>query len=352
MLDSDNEAGPSLESRLGVFLLKDPTLIERLPEDQGKRLDQLIEANSLEPLLYQQVEAQEAQNRVASRRISAWKLARLSAAARTAAYRNALDEIVELGTAANISIRLLLGTQVTFYLCEEPELRPVSHLKLQVPPEQVQEFSGLLKARGFGELDDLSTFSENAEHHLPPLERDGVAVTIYRRSCARLPDHDGEPFPMDHHVAQNNPEVLRGEPLLTLLVLDIFEQSFCRSLISLLDLHRVLSNLRVDWQMVERIVVRLGIERQFFCMLSILQELFNSPVDMNFLATLESSPKITPSFQTEALPLVRSLLLQYPVPFEQVRTAQGFFTGAEVAPQAQTARETQVLPRLVQRRMR
>ena len=353
MVDSEHEAdGLSLESRLGVFLLKDPTLIERLPADQGRRLDKLIEANSLEPLLYRQVEELEVQNRVTNRRISSWKMARLCAKARATSYRTALDEIVEVTTQAGIALRLLRGTQVSFQLCEEPELRPVNGLEIQTPPEDAPKLYRALQARGFEELDDLSSSASHGhgEHHLPSLDREGVTVTIFKHSCARLPDYDDEPFPMDHHDPQNNPEVLRGEPLLTLLILGIFEQSFCRALTSLLDLHRILGNLQIDWQLVGHIARDLKIEKQFFCVLTMLEELFNSPVDKKFLAELHSAPCITSHLERVALPMIRSLSLQYPVPFEEVKAAQAFFSGDGVAVGA--SRETPVLPRLVQWRLR
>ena len=259
MLDSAHDAALSLESRLGVFLLKDPTLIERLPEDQGRRLDNLVEANFLEPLLYYHLEAQEAHAEISTRRLSAWRMARICAAARAMSYRTALDEVVELCTKSNIAVRLLRGTQVAFYLCEEPELRPVTQLEIQVSSAQARETYELLKARRFEQLDDLSEIESHAGHHMPPLEREGVTVTVYSSSCAPLPDSRNDPFPMEPLPAENNPQVLRGEPLLTLLILEIFEQSFCRALTNLLDLHRVVNGLKVDWDVVLTIASRLGV---------------------------------------------------------------------------------------------
>lgn len=348
MLESAHDTEHTLESRLGLFLLKDPTVIERLPEGQGSLLDGLVEANSLEPLLYYHLEAQNAQSEVSSQRASAWKMARLCASARAMSYKNTLDEVVELCTTSEISVRLLRGTQVAFYLCEEPELRPVSQLEMQVPPHLARETYDLLKARGFEELDDLT----NAEHHMPPLEREGVTVTLFRRSCAALPEYRDDPFPMQQFPPEKNPEVLRGEPLLTLLILEIFEQSFCRGLTNLLDVHRVVSGLKIDWDVVLEIANRLGVERQFFCILSLVQELFNSPLDAGFLERLESSERITPEFQPHALSLVRSLILQFPVPFDKVQEARSYFGEPEVAAVSNNARETQVLPQLTRRHRR
>jgi hypothetical protein len=352
MLESAQDAEHTLESRLGVFLLKDPTVIERLPAGQGSLLDRLVEANSLEPLLHYHLEAQNAQSEVSSQRASAWKMSRLCATARAMSYRTALDEIVDLCTTSDISVRLLRGTQVAFYLCEEPELRPINHLEIQVPPHLAAETYELLKSRRFQELDDLSGLEARGEHHMPPLERDGVTVSVFRRSCAALPEYRDDPFPMHQFPPENNPEVLKGEPLLSLLILEVFEQSFCRALTNLLDIHRVVNGLKIDWDVVLEIVSRLGVERQFYCILSLVVELFNSPVDADFLARLEASERITPEFQPHAQALVRTLVLQFPVPFDKVQEARSYFGEPEVAAVSNNARETQVLPQLTRRSRR
>ncbi len=352
MPESTQDTEHSLGSRLGTFLLKDPTVIERLPKDQARLLDSLIEANSLEPLLYYHLVAGNEQSAVSSQRASAWKVARLCASARAMSYRSTLDEIVELCTGSDISVRFLRGTQVAFYLCEEPELRPVNHLEIQVPPHLAAETYDLLKSRRFEELDDLSGVEASAEHHMPPLEREGVAVIIFRRSCAALPEYRDDPFPMQQFPPENNPEVLKGEPLLTLLILEIFEQSFCRALANVLDLHRVVNGLKIDWDVVLEIANRLRVERQFFCILSLIQELFNTPIDAEFLTRLEACDRITPEFQPHAQRLVRGLILQFPVDFDKVREARSYFGEPEVAAVSHNALETQVLPQLTRRNRR
>ena len=113
------------------------------------------------------------------------------------------------------------------------------------------------------------------EYYLPSLDRGGVTVTIYRRSCACLPNHEKDPFPMDDAEVEHNPEVLRGEPLLILLVLKIFEASFYRSLSTLLDLHRVLTELSVDWSQLHKKITELGIRKQVYAILTLVQEIFD-----------------------------------------------------------------------------
>ncbi len=335
----------SLESRLGVFLLKDPTMIERLPSTLAKLLDKLVEANSLEPVLYHLVEENDALSTISADRLSRWKMSRLCSSARASSYRATFDELIERFTEANVPVRLLRSTQVAFYLCEDPELHPIAELELQVPLDRSVAAYKLLKSHGFNELDDLAEIAESVSHHLPRLERDGVTVTLFKRSCLGLGVDPDDPFPMLRPVAQNNPEVLRGEPLMTLLVLEIFEQCFRRALATLLDLHRVLHQLKIDWAVVSEIVARLGAERHFFCICRLLQELFDSPVDAEFLQKLEAHDSVTQEFASEALPLARRLVVTAPIPLDELRQVQGYFAAEEVH-DAELARETQVLPRL------
>ncbi len=343
MRHSDPNSVPNLESRLGVFLLKDPTLIERLPEDQGRQLDQLIQANHLEPMLYQLVEKEETHNEIRPERISSWKLSRLCATTRTAAYRAALDDIVAWCSDQGIPIRLLRGTQVTFYLCDDPSTRPVQQLELQTRVEDTQTLYRALKKGNYEEVENLTGISDGLGHYLPPLERDGVEVRICRSSCAPRPGLSIDPFPVEATAIEANPEVLKGEPLLALLALEIFERSFRCGLATLVDVYRVLTNLRVDWTVLLGIARRVAIERHLFCILTLAAEILGAPVEAQFLADLEREGKIPPQFEDRAIGLVRSLLLHFPVPLDQAQEALAFFGGAE---ETDNRLETQVLPTL------
>lgn len=339
------DTNATFQSRLGIFILKDPTVIERLSDEQAKRLDRLIEANSLQALIYAQVDALKVQNRISPRRIAAWRLARACAHARVEAFRHTLNEIVNTASEEGIPVRLLRATQVAFYLCPRPELRPLSQIEIQTPGERAEELYDCLRGKGFVVVDGASSVAD-LEYYLPSIDRDGVTVTIYRRSCARLATHEDDPFPMDDAKTEDNPEVPGGELLLILLALKIFEASFYRSLATLLDLHRALSELSMDWNELHKKITQMGVRKQLYAILTLAQEIFDSPVNADFIVRLEKDPTITAEFQANALPLIRELLLQDRVSFEDVGKAKAFFVPPTPLVTADQTQGTQVIPRM------
>ena len=77
-------------------------------------------------------------------------------------------------------------------------------------------------------------------------------------------------------------------------------------------------------------------------LIGFLRRTLDAPIDTDFLTKLEGCAAINADFETHALDLVRTLTLQYPVPFDEAKEALAYFRGA--VEDGDSARETQELP--------
>lgn len=313
-----------LQTALREILLHDPSAIEGLPAHDAEKLSRLLEANRLEALLYDRLKKKGWERSLSPVRHSAWKNASLLALGRSMAFRAAFDEILALSEERKIPVRPLRETHTAYHLYSRPELRPLVHLEVQVPPRQAQELYAALKSLRFFELENLSDASSEppTPHILPTLERDGVTVKICKRSVSDLLDAPWDSFPS----FEDGPFLQDTETLLILLCHEIASRKFCHSLALLHDLHWVLEKMKPKWRTVFQLARETNLSIELSLPLLVLRQVLGSKVDEGFLREIDEWIDWTEPRRKLLTKCASTAILLYPA---SLRIAE--FLGAQIA---------------------
>ncbi|MBI4607366.1 MAG: nucleotidyltransferase family protein [Planctomycetes bacterium] len=302
---------PALHHALRQVLLESPASLEALPQETACRLARVLEASSLEPMLYERLLARDGTGALSPARIVAWRTSRLLAEARATAYLEALGEAHELARGRGIPLRLLPAAQLAFHVYPAPELRPLASLEVQVPPHRAREMQGALKSRRFFEAEDLVEVDHASQPHLRPLERDGVVVKVYRRSTLQL-----EKAPWDEVPAapegSAGPLLLDPEPLVLCTACAMAARGFSHSLLLLHDLHVAAAALVPDWARVLRLAVDADVACEAFIALDLLESMLGPAVEPRVLRDLEEAAAARLRRVGLLRKLARRTLLEYP----------------------------------------
>ena len=265
-------------------LLGDPAAIESLPPRQASRLDRLLEANRLEPLVYHGLRSRGQEEKISPERLASWKMAYLLSVGRSLAFGEALREVLAVAGALRIPVRLLRGTQLGFFVYPSPELRPLLHLEVQTPPESAAELQVALRSRRFHEMEELWSDEACDKHRLPTLAREGVTVRIHKRPSVTATPWDGF---SDSARNLHQPRLLTAEPLLALLCQDAARQSFCHSLLTIHDMHVVVERLQPRWEKLGQIARESNLALEIHLALTLLGDVLGTPIDGEFLKEME-----------------------------------------------------------------
>lgn len=300
-----------ISTAVRTILLEDPAFLESLSRNEAARLDELFESNRLEPLLFGRLQETEGENRMSVERLARWKMAYVLSKGRSLAYGEALEEVLRVAAGIGSPLRLLRGTHLAFFVYARPELRPLSDLEVQTPPELAAELQYALRIRRFHEMEDLLRDERQGNHCLPRLAREGVTVRIHKRSTPGM-----DPAPWDgftdsaRHLLR--PRLLRTEPLIVLLSHDLASRRYCHSLLALHDLHQVVEILEPSWDDMLHVVQEAGQILETWLALRTLHDVFGSPVDCDLVSELEARSGCDGVRRQLLLKLTRSALLQYP----------------------------------------
>jgi hypothetical protein len=300
----------TLQNALRTVLLEDPTSIEHLPRLQAARLDRLLEANGLQPLLYNVLRRENRESVLSEARLSSWKSSYLLAFARGTAFEKARREIVDVGSGLGIPVRFLREAHMAFHVHPRPELRPLLEIEIQVPARQAREVHSALRSRRFFDTEPLSLTAPSPVRSCL-LERDGVLVKI--RGGPSL----DRPSPWDEIPAR--PSDLSGsiafgaEAALILHAHEMARRSFCHSLALLHDLLVLLATTAPSWSQVLSLSAGSRTLGPVYLALTILREVFGKEIDAGFLREAEGILGL-PSANGDLLrALCLSAILQRPV---------------------------------------
>lgn len=330
---------PLLSNRaeaLRTILLEDPAAIEDLPEAESTRLGRLLEANRLEPLLYDLARRTGHEGRLSPSRLSAWRMAHLCAVGRATAFREALDDILDLASARDIPVQLLPGPQLAFFVHSSPELRPLGDLEVRVPGHCARDLQAALRTRRFFETEDIVSFPHSSRFHLPPLERDGAVLRVYFELPLDL-GADLDPGIDLPAVLQGGrtamPLLLGPEALFVLVAHEMASRHFGHSLQLLHDLH-VLA--RRDGPAAGNLFLRVeepNLRLEGLVCLSILETLLGTPIDPALLDGLRESAGLSDARRKLLLKLARTAVLQYPASPRVLGTVARLTRDARTKPQ-------------------
>lgn len=301
----------SLHRALRTILLEDPARIEALPRACAYRLGALLEANRLEPLLYKRLKEAGTEDEVSPERLASWKMAYVLSIGRALAYADALKDVLAVASAHRIPVRLLRGTQLAFFVYPGPELRPIVDVEIQTPPESATEFHVALRTHRFLELESLREGGAHPAHRLPVLAREGVTVSVHRRSAQGLPYAPWDPF-SDSARSLSRPRILRPEALFVLLAHDLAAARYCHSLQTLHDLHLVATTLHPDWEEVRRIAREARLCAETAIALRLLGGLLETPTDPSAVADLQERAALGAAPLKLLLKLAATALTLYP----------------------------------------
>lgn len=331
--------GWPLRKAFRAILLENPAVIEHLPASDAALADRLLEMNGLESAVCGLAARHGVESLISPRRLTSWRTGRLMAAARAAAYSEALADVVELAAARGFPVRLLPSAQMAFRVHRSTELRPLASLDVQVPAGRERELQAALKTRRFFEADDLVSVDYADHHHLRPLVRDGVTVKIHRRGALSLRPAPWDAFP-DAADDFTRPLTLAPEPLVLLLSLEMAERRFSHSIGLLRDLHAAFKVLKPDTRSLVRLAVESGLSIEAFASLSILEDLFGPAVSQVCLRGLEKRISLSPPRRKLLTKAGRASMLQYPASPRLIEIVGRLLDGARTTSPMEVVEET------------
>jgi hypothetical protein len=276
---------------LRSVLFEDPSAIEGLSPGDAAHADRLLESNGLEAAASHLAALTNVEERISPPRLAAWRTARLLAQARYAAYREALDEVLEISRSQGIPVRLVGPTQTVFAHLENPELRPLASLDVQAPAGKERALVTGLKSRRFFESEELVHFDASKHPHLHPLVRDGVTVKVHRITLAGGYAAPWDEFPAEA-AASTSPLALDPEALLFVYSRDFAARRYTHSTSSTGSPKDFLDEVRIA--------------------LFLLSEVFDVPIDEDWVRGLEARTEISPPRWKLLCKISTASLLQYP----------------------------------------
>ncbi len=300
---------------LSVILLENPAAIEHLPHADAKSLERVLEANGLEASLFELARKHGVEGLITPERLSAWRLSKLMSEARSQAFQEALKDVAKAARGLEIPLRLFRGTQMAFEVYPTPEHRPLTSLELLVGGGREAELQTALRKYRFFELDTLTPISPE-HHHLPPLERDGVLVTLFR-----LSSRDARPAPWEappHLKISGSIPGFKSAALMVLLCDEIAERKYSHSLRLLRDLHEATRRLSPDWRQVVQLAIESERTLEVFAALSLLEELLGTPVPAEVLLELKTMVSLGKPGTKLFLKVARATSLSTPAPHRHI----------------------------------
>lgn len=300
---------------VSTILLENPAAIEHLPHAEAKSLERVLEANGLEASLLELARNHGVEGLINPARLSAWRLSKLMSEARSQAFREALKDVAKAARGLGIPLRLFRGTQMAFEVYPAPEHRPLTSLELLVGGGREAELQTALRKCRFFELDSLTPIPPG-HHHLPPLDRDGVLVTLFRRSS-----RDARPAPWEaspHEKISGSIPGFKSAELMVLLCDEIAERKYSHSLRLLRDLHEAATRLSPDWQQVVQLAIASERTLEVFAALSILEDLLGTPVPAEALLELKALVSLGKPGTKLLLKVARATSLSTPAPHRHI----------------------------------
>jgi hypothetical protein len=264
-------------------------------------MDMLLEGQRLEALVFDRLlkaGSETSEVAISPQRAAVWKTARLMAVERSAAFKAALDEVLEVASTRAIAVQLLAATQLAFFHYARPEWRPLVDLEIRVPDEpdeMPQELHQALQSHRFLQTDDFGT--AGGGQHLPLLERDGVTIRVHRGAL---------PAPGTF------PRLLEADALVLELCHEVFTRRFSHSLLYLHDLHVVFTSLKPNWDSILASVTTAPVALETFLTLSVLEKVLETALDTERLRQLGEATQL-PTPRTNLLcDLCTTAALEYP----------------------------------------
>lgn len=274
-----------LLNALRTVLLEDPRILGEIPRAEMVRICELLEVNHLEPLAYSRLRETGGEDGVPADRLSSWKIAYVLSKGRALAYAEALREILGIAAGLRLPVRLLRGTQLAFFQYPAPELRPVHQLEIQAPPESAVELHFALKLHRYVEEESLLPHEAARRPSLPRLAKEGVQVSVYKRSALHIRRAPWDPF-TDSARDLFQPRLLSAEPLVVLLAHDLAARSYCHSLADLHDLHFVMERSSPNLDRVLHLATETGMSLEVYLALRLARDVLRTPVDERVLHDL------------------------------------------------------------------
>ena len=309
---------------LRSVLFEDPSAIEGLSPGDAAHADRLLESNGLEAAASHLAALTNVEERISPPRLAAWRTARLLAQARYAAYREALDEVLEISRSQGIPVRLVGPTQTVFAHLKNPELRPLASLDVQAPAGKERALVTGLKSRRFFESEELVHFDASKHPHLHPLVRDGVTVKVHRITLAGGYAAPWDEFPAEA-AASTSPLALDPEALLFVYSRDFAARRYTHSLSGLHDLAQLFAartphggRVLALGEVVNALnsTSSTGSPKDFLdevrIALFLLSEVFDVPIDEDWVRGLEARTEISPPRWKLLCKISTASLLQYP----------------------------------------
>jgi hypothetical protein len=249
---------------LRAILVEDPSGIERLSPDEASRIGLLLEANGLEPLLFDTARREGTSSQLSPDRESGWKTAWLMASGRWAAYRSALEELREIASASEMEIQVTGSAAFALRVYPHPELRPIDWIEAAVEDSRSADLRFALEAWRWSAVDRMTGASQEGAGGTA-LARDGVEIRLLTLPLL------GNAGPSEYLGAG-----LFGPGLEALCVLNAAEMArrrYARSLILLLDIGLALADSRVTAGRVARLAAKNHLELETALALDIAREL-------------------------------------------------------------------------------
>jgi len=251
-----------LARSLRAILIEDPSGIERLSPGEAAGVGLLLEANGLEPLLFDTARREGTASQLSPERESAWKTAWLMASGRWAAYRSALEELREIASASEMEIQVAGSAAFALRVYPHPELRPIDWIESAVEESRSSDLRSALEAWRWSAIDRLEGVPRGGRGST--LARDGVEIRI-----------ETLPFIENAGPKEYLGAGLFGPGLEALCVLNAAEMArrrYARSLILLLDIALALADSRVTAGRVARLAAKNHLELETALALDLARE--------------------------------------------------------------------------------
>ena len=249
---------------LRAILVEDPSGIERLSPDEVSVIGPLLEANGLEPFLFDTARREGTAWQLSPERESAWKTAWLMATGRWAAYRSALEELREIASASEMEVQVAGSAAFALRVYPHPELRPIDWIEAAVEDSRSDDLRCALEAWRWSAVEKM-TGDPHETGGGAALARDGVEIRLH---LLPLLENSG---PAEYLGAG-----LFGPGLEALCVLNAAEMArrrYARSLILLLDIALALADSRVTVGRVVRLAAKSRLELETALALDLAREL-------------------------------------------------------------------------------
>jgi hypothetical protein len=322
---------PTFQSALRTILLEDPAAIERLPRLRAERLDRLLDANGLQPVLYHTLRKENREGALSGARLAAWKGSYLLALARGSAFAAARREIADIVAEKGIPIRLVREAHMAFRVHPKPELRPLREIEIQVPALEAREVLSALKSRRFFAVEPLER-APPARVRVHLVGREGVLVKLRAGPSLEHPA-PWDPFPA-RTTDFSRPIALGAEAALILHAHEMARRGFCHSLALLHDVLVLLSRATPSWSQVLSLAAGSGTLGPVYLALTILREVFGKEIDAGFLGEAETLLGL-PSPNADLLrALCLSAILQHPASARLARFIESSLESERVEPAA------------------